>query len=79
MQRLLKVRYVHNGDLTNLAPRDNNSITQIANLEPADRGKFLESIMKGGRIKIEDVVNGVLPSNFLKQLLYIFCKMMTMS
>lgn len=51
MQRLLMVRIVHNGDVTNLAPQDNNSRTQIASPEPAGRVQSLESIIKGGRIR----------------------------
>lgn len=43
---------MHNGDLTNLAPQDNKSTTQIPHLEPAGRVKSLESIIKRGRMKM---------------------------
>ena len=48
MQRSLKVRIEQNGDLTNLAPQDNNSRTQIPSLEPAGNVNYLDQEQKGG-------------------------------
>lgn len=68
MQRLLMVRIVRNGDLTSLAPQDNNLRTQIACLEPAGGVKSSESNNERRKNKRKMSLMDS-PSNFPKQLL----------